>query len=332
MINVGLVGFGLSGRHLQAPFFLSHPAFSLRTVVTSQDLPFSEVKRGSSFEDVLQDSTIDLVSICSPSATHKEYALRALAAGKHVLVEKPAAASDEEVKEMFDAAKAQGKVLSVYQNRRFDSDFLTVQHIVKSGILGEIHSYEAHFDRYKPQLNPKGWKEAADPTNGILYDLGAHLVDQALVLFGTPDEYSGRVYVQRANSTVDDAFHLHLRKNKVQIFLRSSLLVRDQGPKYILHGSKGSFTKYGMDVQEEHLVSGKNPYSTGFGVEPLHQRGTLVTEFEGLSFEGKVETHAGNWKGFYDALADSILKGTAPEISAEQIIKQLEILNTVKNH
>lgn len=334
MINVGLVGFGLSGKHLQAPFFLSHPSFCLKRVLTSQELPqalFQGIQRTDHFEDVVNDPDIDLISICSPSATHRDYALRALSAGKHVLVEKPAAATAEEVETMFEAAKTAGKVLSVYQNRRFDSDFLTVQQIVKSGVLGEIYSFEAHFDRYKPQLNSKGWKEAADPTNGILYDLGAHLVDQALVLFGTPDEYSGKVYVQRAHSAVDDAFHLHLKAGKVQIFLRSSLLVRDQGPKYILHGSKGSYTKYGMDLQEDHLVGGQSPYSAGFGREPMEWNGTLLTEMQGLTINGKVETLTGNWKGFYDALADSIENGATPLIRAEQIVKQLEILNKVKN-
>lgn len=334
MIKVGLVGFGLSGKHLQAPFFLSHPAFSLERIVTSQELPlprFADVKRTDSFQELLDDSNLDLISICSPSATHMDFALRALAAGKHVLVEKPAAATPEEVKTMFEAAQQAGKVLSVYQNRRFDSDFLSVQQVIKSGILGEIHSYEAHFDRYKPALNPKGWKEAADPTNGILYDLGAHLVDQALVLFGSPDAYSGKVYVQRANSTVDDAFHLHLNSGKVQVILRSSLLVRDQGPKYIVHGTKGSFTKYGMDVQEDHLVSGRDPYSVGFGQEPKDNYGVLMTETKGLVIKGTVETLPGNWKGFYDALANTILHGEAPVIRPEQIIEQLAILNTIKN-
>ncbi|MFS0491662.1 Gfo/Idh/MocA family oxidoreductase [Leadbetterella byssophila] len=334
MIRVGLVGFGLSGRHLQAPFFLTHPDFELRSIVTSQELPlprFQGVQRLSQWEDLLSDPEIDLVSICSPSSTHKEYAIKALQAGKHVLVEKPVAANPTDVEEMFDTARKCGKVLSVFHNRRFDSDFLTVKRVIESGILGEILSYEAHFDRYKPELNPKAWKEAPDPTNGILYDLGAHLVDQAITLFGLPERFSGSVYTQRENSSVDDAFHLNLQMGKVQVFLRSSLLVKDQGPKYIIHGSKGSFTKYGMDVQEDHLVKGMLPVDSEFGFEPKDNRAYLRTQIHGLEMEGRIDTERGSWYHFFSALAASINGQSEPLIKFEQMHKQLEILNAVKN-
>lgn len=333
MINVGIVGFGLSGRYLQAPFFLTNPRFNLVKIATSQELPphvFVDTQRADSIEELLEDTSIDLISVCSPSSTHVDYARRALEAGKHVLVEKPAAARPGEAAELFELARKSNKVFSVFQNRRYDSDFQTVKKVIESGILGEILSYEAHFDRYKPVLNTKAWKEAPDGTNGILYDLGAHLVDQAIYLFGQPSSFYGEVYTQRAGSEIDDAFNLHIDFGKVKVNLKSSLLVKDQGPKYIVHGTLGSFTKYGMDVQEEHLVGGLYPVQPGFGLEPASAYGKIRTSVNGLEIEGKVETLPGNWAFLFENLAEAIRSGQELDIKPWQIIDQIRILHEVK--
>lgn len=335
MINVGIVGFGLSGRYLQAPFFLTNPQFNLLRIVTSQELPphiFVETQRADSIDELLADKSIDLLSVCSPSATHYSYARRALEAGKHVLVEKPITAKPEEAAELFELAWQKGKVLSVFQNRRYDSDFQTVKQVVKSGILGEILSYEAHFDRYKPVLNAKAWKEKPDATTGILYDLGAHLVDQAIDLFGKPDAVSGEVFTQRKNSEIDDAFHLNMNFGAVKVNLKSSLLVKDQGPKYIVHGTLGSYTKYGMDVQEDHLVGGLFPVQPGFGIEPASGYGRLRTSLNGLEITGTVETLPGNWNHFFENLAEAIRTGTETEIKPWQIVEQIRILDHIKGY
>jgi scyllo-inositol 2-dehydrogenase (NADP+) len=334
MINVGMVGFGLSGRYLQAPFFLSNPRFNLKKIVTSQDLPKStylETERVSSIDDLISDPTIHLVSICSPNPTHFDYAKRVLEAGKHVLIEKPITPRLSQAVELYELARKKGLTLCVFQNRRYDSDFLTVKKVIESGVLGQILSYEAHFDRYKPALNVKGWKETPVEGSGILYDLGAHLIDQAIVLFGKPNACSGEAYAQRQNSSVDDAFNINLTFGGIRANLKSSLLVKDQGPKYIVHGTLGSFTKYGMDVQEEHLVSGFSPLHAGFGVESPNFNGKVRTLLNGLEFSGTVETLTGNWAYLFHNLAEAIENGSAIEIGSEQIISQLEVYENIKN-
>lgn len=323
----------MSGRYLQAPFFLTNPKFNLVKIVTSQELPphiFVDTEKAGSIDELLADKSIDLISVCSPSSTHFDYAKRALEAGKHVLVEKPVTAKPDEAAGLFDLAAKRNKVLCVFQNRRYDSDFQTVKKVVESGILGEILSYEAHFDRYKPVLNAKAWKEAPDATTGILYDLGAHLVDQAVSLFGKPDSFYGEVYTQRANSAIDDAFQLNIDFGRVKVNLKSSLLVKDQGPKYIVHGTLGSYTKYGMDVQEDHLVSGQFPVQPGFGLEPASSNGRIRTSVNELEIEGRVETLPGNWAFLFDNLAEAIRSGKELEIKPWQIIEQIRILDAVK--
>ena len=259
MITVAIIGFGLSGRYLQAPFFLANPNFRLKTIVTNNQNPadiYPSVQKGTSLDAVLADPEIDLVSICTPSHTHFDYAKQCLLAGKHVLVEKPFTATVAEAEELIDLAEKQKKTLSVFQNRRFDSDFMTVQKVVENKLLGELVAFEIHFDRHKPILNPKRWKEIVSPANGILYDLGSHIIDQTLLLFGKPTAVSGETFTQREGSEIDDAFDIRLNYGKLKVHLKSSLLVREEGPRYILHGTKGSFIKYGLDVQEDHLKAG----------------------------------------------------------------------------
>lgn len=333
MLNVALIGFGLSGRYLQAPFFIKNPNFLLKTVVTNSQNPthiYPSVEWKTSFDDVIADKSIDLVSICTPSSTHFEYAKKALLAGKHVLVEKPMTATAEEAEELIEISKKEGKILTIYQNRRFDSDFRTVKKIVENGFLGEIHTYEAHYNRYKPMLNPKPWKEVVSPANGILYDLGAHIIDQTLVLFGLPQSVSGEVFTQREGSVIDDAFDIRLDYGKLRVTLKSSLLVREDTPRYVIHGNKGSFIKYGIDVQEDHLKAGLLPKDEGFGVEPKENAGILNTELGGVSFRGKIDTETGNWMELYDNLYEAITQGKELNIKPELILEQIKIIEKIK--
>jgi scyllo-inositol 2-dehydrogenase (NADP+) len=178
MLNVAIIGFGLSGRYLQAPFFETNPNFNLTTIVSVHQNPkeyYPKVNVANSIDEVLADASIDLVSICSPNETHFAYAKLALQAGKHVLVEKPLTATSKEAEELISLAKTQHKILTVFQNRRWDSDFLTVKKIIEENKLGEILNFEIHFNRFKPDLNPKKWKETNTATSGVLYDLGAQL-------------------------------------------------------------------------------------------------------------------------------------------------------------
>ncbi|MCP9769932.1 oxidoreductase [Lacihabitans sp. LS3-19] len=333
MINVGLIGFGLSGRYLQAPFFQTNQNFNLKKIVTSQQIPqnlFPNTSRADSYEELLEDESLNLISICSPSDTHYEYAKKCLSARKNILIEKPITAHKHEAEELFRLAEAMNLRIFVFQNRRFDSDFMTVKSVIESGVLGEILAYEAHFDRFKPVLNAKKWKERIAPANGILYDLGSHLIDQSIYLFGNPEKISGEVFTQRAHSEIDDAFDLKLDYGKLKVSLKSSLMVKDQGPKYIVHGTLGSFTKYGIDIQEDHLVAGLWPNQAGFGFEPKEMDGTIKTSIKGLELKGKIETFGGNWNLLFDNIADVILQNAESIIKPSQIIEQITIIDTIK--
>jgi scyllo-inositol 2-dehydrogenase (NADP+) len=333
MLTVAIVGFGLSGRYLQAPFFLSNPNFHLKTIVTNNQNPtavFPSVQKATSLDAVLADKDIDLVSISSPNNTHFDYAQKCLLAGKHILVEKPFTATSEQAEIIINLAKKQGKHVFVFQNRRFDSDFLTVKHIIEQGFLEDLISYEAHFNRYKPLLNPKKWKEIADPCNGILYDLGSHITDQVIGLFGEPLSISGETWTQRDNSEVDDAFDVRLDYGRLKVTLNSSLLVLEDTPRYILQGTKGSFIKYGIDIQEDQLKAGMMPTDAGFGAEPIDCQGLINAEINGIGIRGKVETQVGAWHLLFQNIYDVIVLDKEPAIKMSDVLAQIKILEKVK--
>jgi scyllo-inositol 2-dehydrogenase (NADP+) len=333
MVTVALVGFGLSGRYLQAPFFDVNPNFKLKSVVTNNQNPqdiFPNVQKISTLQEVLMDKEIDLVSICSPNATHYDYTKQCLLAGKHVLVEKPFAPTLAEAQELIDLAKKQGKCLFIFQNRRFDSDFMTVKKVIESGVLGKIHTYQAHWNRYKPVLNPKKWKEEVAPASGIIYDLGSHLIDQTIALFNTPLSISGQTFTQRENSSIDDAFNVYLDYEGLKASITGSLMVRGELPRYVLHGSKGSFIKYGIDVQEDHAKAGILPNEPNFGIEPPQYFGTLTTDINGLAVHGKVETERGNWAILFQNIYEVITQNKEPLIKNEDVLTQIKIIEVVK--
>ena len=332
-INVALIGFGLSGRYLQAPFFEKSHAFHLKTVMTSQQdwqTVYPQASRVSSLAAVLADAAIDLVSICSPNETHFDYTRQCLLAGKHVLVEKPFTATVTEAEELLALAKKQGRHLFAFQNRRFDSDFLTVQKLLASGRLGDLLRYEAHFNRFKPQMNPKKWKEIPAASNGILYDLGAHLIDQCIALFGAPQAVQGETYTQRAGSDIADAFDLWLDYGDMKAYLHASLMVREPAPRYVLHGTAASFVKHGIDQQEDQLKAGLLPGMPGFGEESAAFYGTLYTEAGDVSRQEKVESQPGNWQALFENLADVLLHGAEPVIRMEQVVQQLRVIGQVR--
>jgi scyllo-inositol 2-dehydrogenase (NADP+) len=334
MLNVAIIGFGLSGRYLQAPFFETNPNFNLTTIVSVHQNPkeyYPNVNVAKSIEEVLVDKTIDLVSICSPNETHFAYTKLALHAGKHVLVEKPFTATSKEAEELILLAKAQNKTLTVFQNRRWDSDFLTVKKLIEENRLGEILNFEIHFNRFKPTLNVKKWKEINSESSGVLYDLGAHIIDQAIVLFGAPQNVWGQTFIQREKSEIDDAFYILLDYGKLKVTLRSSLMVREDSPRYIIHGTKGSFVKYGMDVQEDDLKAGKMPNDIGFGEELIAQFGTLYTEKNGMPFAEKMKNEKGNWAMLFQNVYNAIVHSEALLVKLEEVVEQIKIIELVKN-
>jgi scyllo-inositol 2-dehydrogenase (NADP+) len=335
MLNVAIIGFGLSGRYLQAPFFETNPNFNLKTIVSVHQNPkqyYPNVHVAKSIDEVLADATIDLVSICSPNETHFDYTKRALLAGKHVLVEKPFTATSKEAEELISLAKTQNKILTVFQNRRWDSDFLTVKKMIEEKQLGEILNFEIHFNRFKPDLNPKKWKETNTPSSGVLYDLGAHIIDQTIVLFGVPKKVWGQTFPQREHSTIDDAFDIQLDYGKLKVTLRSSLMVREDSPRYIIHGSKSSFVKYGIDIQEDQLKAGVMPIGTAFGIEPAIQQGMLYTEKNKTPFTEKIETEKGNWAILFQNVYEAIMENKTLLVKPEEIVEQIKIIEKVKSN
>ena len=325
-VNVALLGFGLSGRYLQSPFYAAHPGFSIHHVVTSRAEELAEaypaLRPTADVATAIEDPVVDLVSIATPNATHYEFARAALEAGKHVLVDKPAASTSAQVRELKNLAARQNRHLFVFQNRRWDSDFLTVREILNSNSVGRLVGYEARYDRWKPAPNAKRWKETPGPGAGMLYDLGAHLIDQAIVLFGPPKHVDGHSWTERADSSVPDAFHLWLDYGSHRATLSCSVLVREPTPRYRLLGEGGSFTKFGIDQQEDHLKAGLRPGDSEFGIEARNYRGLLHTD------DGRVAvpTLPGNWMALFDNVHQAIEGKQLPAVSLDEVVLQLEII------
>ena len=330
-IQVGLIGYGLAGRVFHAPTITAVPALQLAQVVQRQGdearqrYPWVEIVRES--EALLKDPAIELVVIATPNTSHFALAEAALQAGKHVVVDKPFTTTAAEAERLMTLAQAQQRVLSVYHNRRWDGDFLTVQKLLAGGHLGRLVEYESHFDRFRPGLKANAWREAAVPGSGILYDLGSHLLDQAVVLFGLPRALTADIRIQRTGGVVDDSFALLLHYDEgLRVTLKAGMVVREPSPRFVLHGTAGSFIKYGLDPQEEALKNGRTPLEPNWGSEPAAQWGTLNTSLDGLVVRGTVATLPGNYLAFYQDVAEAILKGREPAVTAVQAHQTMRLL------
>ena len=267
-IKAALLSYGMSGKVFHAPFLEVHPRFELTgswersKKLIQQDYP--DAKSYESLEELLSDD-IDLVIVNTPIETHFEYTKKVLEAGKHVLVEKAFTTNTAEAEELRDLAKAKGLKLAVYHNRRWDSDFKTVKEVVDENLLGDIVEAEFRFDRYNPNLSAKTHKETKNPGAGILMDLGSHIIDQALHLFGMPDSVFADLRVTRKNSLNDDMLDILLYYPDKRVRLRAGFFFREPVPAYALHGTKGSFLKSRGDIQEDELKTGKQPTAEGLG-------------------------------------------------------------------
>jgi scyllo-inositol 2-dehydrogenase (NADP+) len=321
-INVALASYGMSGEIFHAPLLDAHKGFNLykileRTKNRSHDrYPSANIVR--SYEEILTDDKIDLIIVNTPDHYHHEMALQAIKANKHVIVEKPFTLKVQEANELISLSKTTGRLLSVFQNRRWDGDFLTVKKIIDEGLLGRLVEYEAHFDRYRNYLQKESWKEQAASGSGTIYNLGSHLIDQVLVLFGMPEAVFADIRSLRHGAEVDDTFTLLFKYPEIKVTLKVSYLVREPGPKFSLHGTHGSFLKWGIDPQEEDLKSGKDPRSPEWGKEPEEYWGILNTEINGHRYNGKYETLPGNYLVYYDDIYDAISNNKKPSVTAEQ--------------
>ncbi len=332
-ISVGLIGFGLSGQIFHAPFIDSLENYKLSKIYTTDpskakiaEQKYPNATVCSDVEEIFRDKTIDLVVVATPNDKHFEYAKKALENGKHVVVEKPFTVSVEEAEKLVELSEKSSKILTVYQNRRYDSDFKTVKKVIKSGFLGELVEYEAHFDRFRNYSTKNGWREKQLPGAGILYDLGPHLIDQALYLFGMPRTLFADVKAQRSFSTVDDYFEITLFYDKLKVILKSSMLVKESLPKYVLTGENGNFVKYGGDPQEENLRKGLKPDDPNWGKEPEEYYGILNVVFNGVDIRTKVESEKGDYKEFYTDLFKAIVEGSKPPVSPQEGLNVMKII------
>lgn len=328
-INVGLIGYGLSGQVFHAPIINSVPGFNLLKVVerhgekSKERYPWVEVVKDA--DSVFNDKNIELVVIALPTTLHFEMAKAALLSGKHVIVEKPFTVTSDEAGELISLAKKQGRILSAYQNRRFDGDFQTVKKIIESGILGNLVEYESHFDRYKNFIKIGSWKEKDEQGMGLQYNLGSHVIDQALVLFGLPKTVTADMRIQRDGGKNIDSFEILLGYDNLKVTLKSGMIVREPGPRFAVHGMLGSFIKYGEDIQEAELKNGQYPLNnSSWGMEPKEIWGTLNTQINGLHFQGKIETLPGNYRTYYQNIFGAVVNGE------ELMVKPEEAGNTIR--
>jgi predicted dehydrogenase len=280
----------------------------------------------TSLEELLADENVELVVINTPNATHYEYAKKALEAGKHIIVEKPFTITTLEGGELVALAEKKGKKISVFHNRRFDSDFKTVKKIVEQDILGDVVEVEIHFDRYKQELSPKQHKEVPGPGTGVLYDLGSHILDQALSLFGMPDFVFGDIGIQRSISQVDDYFEVLMLYPHLRVRLKAGYLVREPLPSYILHGTLGSFIKTRADVQETLLQAGVQPIGDDWAIEPETERGFLHTEQNGQVIREHVATEKGNYMEYFEGVYQAIRKNGIPPVDGNDGLNVIKII------
>jgi scyllo-inositol 2-dehydrogenase (NADP+) len=329
-INVALCSFGMSGSVFHAPFISSHPGFKLYAVwERSKNLArerYPEIQVFRTYEEMLADKQVELVIVNTPSYTHYDYAKQALEAGKNVIVEKPFTATVPEAEDLLRISKEKKVQLSVFQNRRYDSDYKTVRKIVMESWLGEIKEAEFRYDRYNPHLSPKAHKETPRPATGGIYDLGPHLIDPALQLFGWPQAVFADIQTTRDHSKVNDYFEILLYYPSARVRLRSGYFFRETVPSFAVHGSLGSFLKSRADVQEINLQSGMAPGGADWGKEPESAWGLLHTEKQGKVIREYIPSLQGNYGEYYEGIFQALRNNQPLPITAEDGLKIIKII------
>lgn len=332
-IVTGLLAYGMSGRIFHAPFLSTNPQFKLKAVVERNQkkmtADYPDILSYNSVDDILKDDEIELIVVNTPNFTHFELAIRVLQAGKHVLIEKPACANVAEAKELFDTARKVGRQIFLYQNRRWDSDFLSVKQVIESGRLGRLTEVHFRYDRYKPELAVKPFKEGKDtPVTGVGYELGPHIVDQAIHLFGKPLSFDRVNAIQRERSEIFDYINLRLvYPGGLVVTLVSGLLIPDPLPSFVIHGSLGSFSKHRCDVQEPQLDKRVLPTDAAYGVEPAGCEGKLVTI--GIDGEKSIEfipAPKGDYSNLFYAIYHTIRENALYPVTEEHLVWQMEML------
>ncbi|HEY0786569.1 MAG TPA: Gfo/Idh/MocA family oxidoreductase [Acidobacteriaceae bacterium] len=326
-IRAGVVGFGLAGRIFHAAVINQTPGMEVASIVqrsgdeAAEAYPRAKVAR--SVDEMLEDPSITLCVVATPNKAHRGLAEQCLRAGRHVVVDKPLALSSEDATAMARLAAERGLILAPYHNRRWDGDYQTVRMLLEEGRLGRPLHLVSHFDRYRLEPRLEAWRESGEPGGGILFDLGPHLIDQALALFGTPTTLWADVRRSREQAAVDDAFDIALsydappgappaRYQGLRVWLCATLAAASAGARFTLHGALGSYEKWGLDPQEDALKRGDSFETPGFGVEAAHAWGVLT-------LPGKppepVPTLPGDYRGYYANVRDAILGRAALQVT-----------------
>lgn len=327
MVRVGLIGFGLAGQAFHAPMIRGVEGMELACVLerhtNNAKTRYPEVRIARSLDEMLADKSINLVAVATPNDTHFSYTKACLEAGRHVVVDKPLTPTMAEAEALVRLAAERKLLISVYQDRRWDGAYLTVRKLIQSGAVGEVAEYESRFDRFRLEGKPGAWREKGDfPASGVLWDLGPHVIDGALVLFGEPESIYAAALRQRETSQVDDAFDVIFQYPRLRVTLRARIIAYAPSHHLLVHGTEGSFVKYGMDPQEEILRSPNYPdgldWGKDWGLEPEERWGTLTRVGENPR---KIQTERGDYRGFYVNMRDAIEKNVALEVPPEQFLR-----------
>jgi predicted dehydrogenase len=322
-IRVGLIGYGYAGRVFHAPLLGAEPRMSLVAVGSSDPAKVRAELRDvqiADAEQVLAMDGIDLVVIAAPNDVHVSLARKAIEAGKHVVVDKPFALDVAEARGLIECANAHGRLLSVFHNRRWDSDYLTIGGAIRKGLIGEVLHFESHLDRFRPVVRDR-WRERSAAGGGIWFDLGPHLIDQALQLFGMPRRVTADVALQRSGALTDDWAHVILDYGERRVILHTSMLVAGGVNRFIVHGTTGSMVKRAADLQEAHILAGLRPGEAGWGQDPDP---LVVYDSEGTARQ--IEAVAGDQCNYYAGLAAALIDGGPNPVPPEEALSVMVVL------
>src|SRR5580704_5591946 len=335
MIDVGLIGFGLAGRSFHAQVIRAVPGLRLAAILersgSEAAAKYPDVRIVRTLDELLAIKEIRLVVIATPNDSHFSLAQRCLADGRDVLVDKPFTTTLEEATALVLVAKQHGRVLTVYQNRRYDGDFQAIVQLVAGGALGRIVRFEANYDRFRPQLRRGAWRERAGPGTGIFFDIGPHLIDHALLLFGSPEALTADIRVEREEAVADDAFDLAFHyPGGLRVDLRSSILAAATRARFLLHGTQGAFVKQSFDPQENNLRRGHIPTDGAWGAEPQENWGLLTLSENGALTQRRLPSVNCDYRDFYANLRDAILGKAKLAVSTDWAINLMRLIELAR--
>lgn len=334
-IITGLMSYGMSGRVFHAPFLATNPGFNLKAVVERHEkkaaLKYPGLKSYNSIDELLNDDEIELIVVNTPTNTHFDYAVQALRSGKNVLIEKPAAVTSEEIRYLFELSHQLNLKVMVFQNRRYNSDFISAKEVIESGRLGKLIEIHFRMDRYRMAIGNKHFKESKDtPGNGLMYDFGPHLIDGIISILGKPLSYTKTTAAHRTGSEVDDYFHFHLKyPDQLNVFLTGGMLIAEPEYGFVIHGTSGSFLKMRTDVQESQLSADLLPTEDGFGIETNGSEGKLVLIDENnKKTVERLPAPKGQYNELFNAVYQAIRHNKPFPVNEEQITWQIEMLES----